>query len=275
MQKSPFKNPVVVLLSVLVLSVFGAFLRWLQNSTSFEADTGFHIPGSAVTTIFLIYCAVAAAAIVIYVLFISRKFELPGAPESAFFSESAVPRFISWAATIVTVIASIIIMIQSNTSDFPTLRRIFGAGGIFLGLSYTSYFAARKGSRADGWETIIPTIFSFIWLICGYKYNSHNPVVWAYSIEILAICASAAAFLYLSAYFYGRAKPAAALLFSLAASFFNITTLADGHSVCDSAIFAGAAVIFLTAAFLIVGNTGDKKAVSGKYAEGGETAPED
>jgi len=254
------KNPIFILLSTLVLSVFGGFFRWLQHINAFDEASGFLIAGRSTTALFTVFCILAVAAIAAYAFAVFPAKAAPLEPQKALYAETVLPRVVGCAAGACAVFAGLMIMIGANLSDFPTLRRVFGALCVFMGVSFPFFFTGKSGSHgSSGWLTIFPVLFSFLWLICGYKFNAYNPVIWAYGVEIIAIAASAGAFLYLAAFHYGRANPRLALLFSLLASFFCITTLSDSRPIFDSMLFVASAAVFLCASFIIIKNASPRK----------------
>ena len=256
------KNPIFILLSTLVLGVFGGFFRWLQHINAFEEVSGFLIPGASTTLLFTIYCILATALIAVYVfVFFPAKTVSPD-PQKALYAETVLPRVVGCCAGAAALIAGLVIMGGANLSDFPTLRRVFGALCVFMGISFPFFFTGKSGLGANGWTTIFPVIFSFLWLICGYKFNAHSPIVWAYGVEIIAIATSAAAFLNIAAFHYGRANPRMTILFCLCASFFCITTLSDSREIFDSVIFAASASMFLSVGFILIKNVDSGKAAA-------------
>lgn len=254
MQKNQIKSPVVFLTGLLVISAFGFFFRWLHNLNAFEPDTGFSIAGSATTVVFLLYCAVVIVALAVYSFYYIKKDELEKTAYGAFHDSTKVSQIVFFIAAIVTAIAGIIIVIGGADATNPTLTKLLGAFCIVAAIGYTSYPQMEGGSRKTGYLAICPVLFSFVWLIAGYKFNAYNPVVLAYTPEILAICFNAAAFLYLAGFYYGRTKPRLTLFFMAAATFFDITTLADSHGTAYSLVFIFAAIVFATMSFLLVLN---------------------
>ena len=49
------KSALTFTVTTLVLGIFGAFFRWLQNANAFDAETGCAIPGHGTSIVFLIY----------------------------------------------------------------------------------------------------------------------------------------------------------------------------------------------------------------------------
>lgn len=260
MRKNQIKAPVFYLSALLVISVFGFFFRWLQNINAFEPDTGYLIPGSATTTVVFVYFVLAVAAFAVFAFRCFQKNEFDANPNAAFHDGTQLSKIIIFAASIATAVAGVIIAIGSANAQSPTLTKLLGVSCVVLAIGYTAYPQGKDVTKKTGYLTILPVLFSFVWLIAGYKFNAYNPVVWSYTAEILAICSSAAAFQYICGYFYGRAKPKTTLFLSMVAAFFDITTIADSHSKAYSVIFIFAAVVFVTMSFLLLKNRSEKEA---------------
>jgi len=254
MQKNQIKNPIVFLAGLLVISAFGFFFRWLQNLNAFEPATGLLISGAATTTVFLVYCVLVVAAFAVYAFYCFKKYEFEKTPDAAFYGGTKASKIIIFVASIATAIAGVLIAVGGANVANPTLSKVLGVSGIVLAIGYTAYPQAKDSTKKIGYLTILPVLFSFVWLIAGYKFNAYNPVIWAYATETLAICSSAAAFLYLAGFYYGRAKPKTTLFVMLLAVFFDITTIADSHDKAYTVIFLFAAIVFVTMSFLLIKN---------------------
>ena len=85
------RTALTLTVSTLVLSVFGAFLHWLQTMNAFEKDTGFSIPGAGTTVVFLIYSVLAVALFCVVTILWLGRFERGTDAASALHCETVIP----------------------------------------------------------------------------------------------------------------------------------------------------------------------------------------
>jgi len=86
--------------------------------------------------------------------------------------------------------------------------------------------------------SIVPSLFMCFWLIVLYRRNATNPVLISYVYQSLAVISSSLAFYFTSGFVYGKPAPGKTIFAYLVAIFFCFVTLADGHSLAVSVIFA-------------------------------------
>ena len=98
------------------------------------------------------------------------------------------------------------------------------------------------------------TLFLCAWLVCRYKFNAEDPVVGHFAVEILALVFTTLSWYALSAFYYGRAKPARAMFTIEFAIFLDIVTLADGHGILASVLYVLQCAALLCFFFLLVEN---------------------
>ena len=85
-----------------------------------------------------------------------------------------------------------------------------------------------------------------LWLISDYQVRAADPVVLDYVYEVFAIAAAVMALYYLSGYSFQTGKPRRTLVTTMAAAYFSMVTLADGHGLSDTTRL-GFVVLFMTA----------------------------
>ena len=237
--------------------VFGAFFRWLENINAFEEDTGLMIP-NAKTALFMAVYLIAAAALFAALAYVSTKrFACSQEPETALRTHTIVPGLACRLFGAAIMLTGVALMFYAPGQRSPTLARIFASASIFDGVAVIFLPLTSDGRSASGGSrglSLVPVIFSCIWLVCCYKNNAENPVVWAYLVEILAVMATLMAWYELAAYFYGRAKPFATLFFVQAAAFMDIATLSDERGAAMTVMFAVHAALMLMFEFLLSEN---------------------
>ena len=250
------KNALAVTVSTMVMGVFGAFLRWLQDRTIFDPETGLAARGAAISIVCAIYLALAFFAMLALVIFWLRRYEKVPEAGEALRARTALPAAVTWALCAVFAVGGLMRMFSAMQSVAPRFQRVFGAGAI-LSAACFPFLAGGKEGRPHPLGRLasaILALFSCFWLVFCYVVNEQNPVLWSYAPEILAITASTLAFYYICRWHYGAAKPNAALLFVQAGAFLNLCILPDSRSASATAMFAVTAALLLTLEFLMVNN---------------------
>jgi hypothetical protein len=256
------KDALKVVLVTLVMGIFGAFFRWLQNINAFEDDTGLLIPGAKTTVVVVIYLVLSAVFFAALVLLYLKSWGKPTSPEQALRPTTVAPGLICKVCGVVTILASAALMLSAGGERYPMLMRLFAALGIFSGAALFFVMGNREGTQpGNKTAMLLPVLFMCMWLIYSYKNNAENPVIWAFVIEILTLVFTTMAWYELAAYYYGRSKPNWALFFVPAAAFMNITTLTDSRALLMSAMFAIQAVLMLMFEYLLVENLEESQVV--------------
>ncbi len=248
------KTAVTVTVATLVLGIFGAFFRWLQNSSAFEAETGCAIPGHATSVVFVLYCILAAAVICGSALVFSRRFASEKTA-AALRSETVVPTVAGWVLGVVFVLAALVTLFSAHQVKYPMLQRVLGAFGILAGLCLP--FLAGKpepGGAFGRAASAVVTLFFCFWLIFSYRFHSEDPVVWRYCVEILALALSTAAFYYVTAFHFGAGRGGRALVAVQLAVFFDIATIFDARSTFGVVMLVATALMLLMIEYLLVVN---------------------
>ena len=252
------KNALIILLATLVLSVFGAFLRWLQTRNIFEAESGLAVRGAPISAIYVLFSAVVLACIVALVLLLLRRTAAATAPAEALRCESAVPKVLATVLAVVFLCAALLALFTAGglRRPSPAWQRAFGATAIFGGLCFPFLLPKRSGDSDSASRTagLICTVFYCFWLIFAYKLHAESPVIWAYGPEMLALAATTLGVYEVTAYFHGHAKPAWALIALYAAAFLDISVVFDVRDVAFTVMLAVSAALMLLFAYLLTAN---------------------
>ena len=249
------KQSVVSCVTICVLGALAFFLRWGQVNNSFEADTGLLIPGSFWTTGLIILCVVAAGASVFLALSLQKR-AMPVEYATAMKVDTIKFPVAAVALGVMMLIASIGIVL--NPGDVA-LMRWTGVLGILTAAAFPVIAASPrgKGGALACAASFIPVIFYCCWLVAVYQQNAENPVVWSFSIEIMAIAVSALGFYYAAGYVFNRPQPRKTVFFCLLGAFFSITAIGDFPGTTKTLILvATAAMQLLTVALLISNSVG-------------------
>lgn len=255
------KNAFVICLSTLVAGVFGFFLHWLHILNGFE-ESGLAIPGALTATVYIVYSFVALALFIVIARVLCRRWELSREGCEAIRGDKFIPRAALWAVAAIMALACLILMFSSDYAPFPTMQRLTAALGIFSAVCLPLI----PNRKAEGEENtvapiaaVIPVVFGALWLVTAYRIASSDPVLWSYVIGVLAIMASTLAFYYIAAFFYGRAKPATALVMLPTAAYLCLCTLMDSHSFPEKLLFACLTAAFILFEYLLIDGMKEKE----------------
>ena len=245
----------------LVMGAFGAFLRWLQNRTAFETDTGLPVSGATASVIFGIYCVLMVCGMLGVVLLHRRRMAAPAEAEDAFRVEGIVSVVVGWALCAAFSVAGLRLMFTAGDGDFPLLQRLFGAFSILAGVCLPVLPARRVyedvsllGRRA---AAVLLCLFYSYWLVFCYLSNIQRPVLWSYAPEILAVAAATMAAYYVAGWFYGRVKPWAAVFCLQLSVFFSLCALPDASGTALTVLMAASAGFLTMVEYIISSNLRD------------------
>ena len=246
------RESVVSCATVCALGAVAFFLRWGQVNNSFETDTGLLIKGTMWTTAVVIICLIAVAAVV-FLAFSLPKNSMPLEYHKAMHINS----FLFPAAT---VVLGIMMMVGSLAfvlnSGGDTLLRWVGILGLISSvcIPVMARTSKERGGALACAASFVPVVFYCIWLMAGYKVNAETPVIWSYSIEILATATGAIGFYYGAGYPFGKPRPRKTVLFCMLGAFFGIAALGDFHGFAKSMMLASGAFTQLLIAMLLIKN---------------------
>ena len=142
------KDALTITLTTLVLGIFGAFLRWLQNMNLYDEE-GLAARGAGISIVLAVYILISAVVLALIVRLWLRRYVFPADVGAALRCRSVVPAILGWAMAAAFVIASLVLMFSADLAKFPTLQR----GGHFSGtLHPRSHPEARIGRAECGGE---------------------------------------------------------------------------------------------------------------------------
>lgn len=224
-----------------VMGIFGAFLRWLQNVNIYEPDTGLAIPGSPYSYSLVLFAVLFAILLFVWVRsyrdigFSSDYPEvysgtLPGSKIAAYVIGALIA-----AGGLITVYRAV----STSKTAFDLILGLFGlvcAGGMtsFIASAGT---AKKKSSGVFGAAATV--FFLCFWLIASYKYSASDPVIWHFAPRLLTISSTVLAFYYIAGFVFNKPRPLASLYFSLLGTFLCLTVLADSYPLGEQLITVG------------------------------------
>ena len=255
------KIAITFTVTTLVLGIFGAFFRWLQLMNAFDEE-GFPIAGAGVTVVLIIYCILAAAAIVLLTLLWLGRYDRAKTAETALRCDSYIPLALGWVLCAAVVAAACAILFTAGASTTPMLQRLFGAVGILGGLSIPFLFGRKGGSGAGPMGrscAVVLTVFYCFWCVFAYKNISQDPIVWNYAFEVLAVLASTLAVYFTAEYFFGTGRPDRTLITLQLGAFLCITVTFEQRSTPVTVLLAASAALQLLLEFLLIENMWEKR----------------
>lgn len=215
-----------------IFGVFGAFFRWLQNITAFEAETGLAISGARWSIVMLVYMVLMAAVLFVYV----RKLKTCAFPteySSAFNTPTPIFDIAAYILAGAMAFGGLMTLFSAVTPPYAIFELITGLFAIVVAICLVAFLRSTKRDHAEtrgAGASLVVDLFMCFWLIASYKTFASDPVVWHYAPRLIAICACVLAFYYLAGYPYRKPKPLQTVFFSNLAAFLFIITLADNYS---------------------------------------------
>ena len=253
MRKNAFKLTVYVL----ALSAFGGFFRWLQDQTSFEADTGLLIPGPLNYIVPLVFIVCAAVFYLLVKKLGKTGLDFPGDVYSIFNGKMIAYPIVYWAAAIVTVLGGFLTLRQSAYTAAPVLVLLLGLSAAVTGIGFAMLCSTARRNYSPGLASTLmtlPIVTYCLWLITSYKLNASTPSVWAYAVEIIAVCVALIAFYYNAGFAFCKPQPQRSLFFSMTAAFMCLTALADSRPAGLQLILIGTVIMLLCEAWMLIVN---------------------
>ena len=250
------KNAVTATVTTLIICIFGAFLRWLQNMNMFEEDTGLVVPHAATSAAFVVFSLAMFAVMAGMILLWLRRWGRPQDAEILFRVSSPIPAALTWLLCAVMVLCGIALMFSAGSSRLPMFQRLLGAAAIVAGAAFPFLPGRILGGASPLGKpaaVYLPLFYCF-WMVCAYLVNTDNPVLWTYALEIVALAATAAAFYYMGGVFYGRGTATAALIMSQIAAYLDIVLLSDSLRTVFRAMLAASGLMLLLMEYVMISN---------------------
>lgn len=238
-----------------MFGVFGAFFRWLQSITAFEAETGLAISGSRWSIILLIYMVIITAALA----FISVRLKACSFPEEyseALSTPSPIFDIASIALAAVMALGGLLVIFSALTPpDYAIFDLVTGLFAIVAAVCLIALLRSTKRDHAESRgaaAALVVDLFMCFWLVASYKSFASDPVIWHYAPRLLAICAGVVAFYYVAGYPYRKPRPQMTVFFSNLSAFLFIVTLGDDFPLGKQLLALSAAGTLCLYSMLIV-----------------------
>jgi hypothetical protein len=224
-----------------IMGIFGAFLRWLQNSNIFEADTGLAIPHSPWSYAVILFAALFAILLFVWL----RKYRDIGFASNYPEVYSGTVPFVTVAAYIigaVIAVGGILTVSRSVSTSKTAFDLILGLFSLICAAGMTTFILSigKQGKKSSGvFGAAVTVFFLCFWLIASYKYSAADPVIWHFALRLLSISATILAFYFIAGFVFNKPKPLASLYFSLLGTFMCLVVLADSYPLGEQLITVG------------------------------------
>lgn len=247
--------------ATLVMSVFGAFLRWLQVLGLFDPETGLAAPMAGISIVFTVYSLLAAAAMLGISLWLRRRMEQPTEAEEALRYTGVLPRAVAVLCAAMLAAAALQAMFTAGNAQSPLMQRLFGAAGLVAAAAMVALPGKGDGSAsatARSASLWLPLFFGY-WLVLVYRANAQDPVLWHYVVFALAVAMSAMGFYALSSWYFHKGRPLSGLLYIQLGIYFDICALSDERGLGDKLLLIAAAAMLVVMEYLLLRNMKPKE----------------
>lgn len=227
---------------------FGVFIRWLQDQMAFN-DEGL-VERSVFN--FLVPLFILAFAIV-FLRIVDKarneRYYLPETFSEALSNQGKLFTLFRWLAGAIMCAGSVLLLAESETDRLAALLRILAICGILSGISFPLLLTAANRSPNNPkflcLLSFIPILMFAVWLICCYKMNDINSVVWAYALEIVTVVVAMLAFFYVAGFTFAAPSAWRSMFFSMSGCALCIMSLADER-------YMGMQLMLLASALMLV-----------------------
>lgn len=239
---------------VCILGVFGAFFRWLQDTTAFEEGTNLAVPmsmWSIVMGAWLILMAVGLLAA-------ARRLDQGRCPAS--FQEAFKGR-----ALVLNVASLVCLAALAGGGALFALRRlsernyldlILGGTAVIAGICLCLALRSPVGGKGDSrGKLLVPVVLYLCYLlIWEYKTYASDPVIWHFGVKILATAVTLIAYFDLLGFAYNKIKLRSTVYYSLLGVAMTLSTFADSENMLVHLMNLGLVVGLVVFNFMLLDN---------------------
>ena len=242
---------------------FGVFLRWLQLQVAFN-DEG--LPDASLFNVLVPLSILAACAV--FFFFVRRWREqrcyLPPAFNRALRNDSLGCMALRWVFGALMCLGAVLLFVSCETDRNVAFYRVLAVLGVLSGASFP--LILREACEEEPRTKLVcamsaaPLLLFAFWLITSYKVNSINGVVWAYGVEVVALCMLLVAFFRVAGFAYSSADAWHSLFFCMSGAFLAFVTLADERYMGMQVMLLAAAGMLMLCNWIMIVNLRRKKA---------------
>ena len=247
---------------------FGVFFRWMQLQIAFDDA---HLAGPSLWNVLVPLSIVAAAWL--YRRFVEdygkAGMRLPKSFYRALKNEGGLYRIARWAIGGIMCLGAVLLLATSETDKYMGFLRALSALGFLTGLGFPLLLseANREPEERRGWllipASLLPILLFAWWLVCSYRANAINSVIWDYVIEVVTFCAAMIAFFRVAGFAFGQPKAEQTLTMCMLGSYLCFMSLADERYTGMQLMLFSAALmqvlcVWIMTDNLVQGKTGEK-----------------
>lgn len=257
LKKKTFALAVKLTLYVICAGAFGAFTRWMQIMLAFD-DKGLNVKSA--WNVLMPLVIIAAAFAFLYRIDDMKKHRYYAAAEMnvIFRREGKLFMLIPWAFGALMFIGGAAFFLSAGGDRNEVLMRCIAVCAMATGVSYpvlmNKYMEEKPNTTLLSLMAFFPILMFTLWLILTYKLNSINSIIWAYGVEILAVCAAMMGFFRMAGFAFDRPEPWRAIFSCMFGAFLCITALADSRSLGQQVIFIASAGMFVFDLWVMITN---------------------
>ena len=202
--------------------LLGALLRAFENRYTVDLQTGLRISGHPLIVLMMLYCALAAAVVVIPFLH-SRT-----AADGAALADSRGLKITAGICAAALTVFALRDLFRFTDSGRLSLL-IFAGFSLFSAISVVSVAAAlrRSGMQGGSVFAVVPVFWACFWLILSYGEHAADPVIVDYLYELLGESAVVIALYMLAQLLFDKKRLRSAVIFAQLSVFFSVLNLTE------------------------------------------------
>lgn len=242
---------------------FGIFMRWAQNMTAYEKDTGLYIStngwGGVITL--LIIAVIGGLGFYVYKYAYLEGLASPKGYRDAFRIESGISETVHRAVwiliTLLSFAAALLIYKDADETRYPGMLLVLS---VLVFLNSIAFALAAISMKNPAKPLFLRTAFLLpiatvsFWLLYTYRADTVTPAVWRYALEIPALCTSLLGWFFISGYAYGRESDHLTIVFSVTGAFLCIVSIPDDRIIGLNLLYFVNAAQLLLFVFVLAHN---------------------
>lgn len=236
---------------------FGVFFRWLQTQIAFN-DEGL----ADKSVLNLIVAAYIIAMAVVFIRMVDRlrngRYFVPDEFSAALANPGKLFTGFRIFAGVLMAVGGVLLFATCETAREASFLRAVALLAMLTGITFPFVLGA---ANSDFFSihmvclcSVFPVILCAVWLITSYKTNDINSVLWAYSIEIIAISVNMIAFFRMMGFAFSAPNWPRAMFFAMMSCGVSILALADERNMGLQIIFAATALMMLIYVWIMIMN---------------------
>ena len=242
---------------------FSVFIRWLQTMLAYNEEKlvdrsvfNFLVPAIVVASVFMFRGFIKK--------FKKQRYFIPEDFFEAFRNDSKIYSILRWLIGGIMIIGSVLLLMECEVDREVKFLRILSLGGVLTGIYFPMLLTSANKPHATKPATpcflvTVPIVFYCFWLICCYKVNAINPVLWDYAMEVVTLVVCILSFFYLAGFPYSVQKPWHAMFFAMLGCALCIMMMADERYLGQELMYFASAAMQLYCVWVMICNMGQKE----------------